>query len=426
MTRTLERRLADYAKQLDLASGQPSTHLGVKQLPPRSPASAPLRGAWRRRAAAMVAVAATVIAATVAVRITADDGQRVDTDRAGTPTDSATRDLATAPGFFSTQGTADEAVEAYLRDRLDRPAAEINVERMDPAEAPAPPGVGYRWSFATAVPGSGGIVILRRGPNDWWDIIEARSTSVSIGSAAHENGQFTVPYAGRLGPQLRLILQDIGDNVLAEATCSEEPCVATEDVPEIPIVVRLQLSSDGLPITFAEFRVDPLAPGDFATTTIEPNTIDLRDLAGSTAVRILKDILGDSATVLSVETFEPFEGGPATGTVTLETGTGATVDVDVECATAAQQCTLLGLSSPGFTVSEGLGIPVATPAAGELTITRLRDFDPNDPIPPVGEVVDTVRVEAGHPINVDPTDASWLRMDLLTDDGRILRYLRPL
>jgi hypothetical protein len=35
------------------------------------------------------------------------------------------------------------------------------------------------------------------------------------------------------------------------------------------------------------------------------------------------------------------------------------------------------------------------------------------------------RVEAGVPFVADLVESSWLRMDLVTDDGRILRYLRP-
>lgn len=432
MTRTLERRLADFAKELDAASERASSAVGYPPLPEALPVGlAASRPSWRRRTAAMTAVAAALLAVVVTVRFAGDERGSVNTDPADAPTESLVRDPATAPGFFSTQGTAEGVVQAYLVDRLNRPVEEIRIERLVPPAGPAAPGVGYRWSLVSAAPASGGTVVLRRGPNDWWDIVEAQSAGVSIDMAARHEGGMTVKFSGPDGAELRLILQDIGDNILSESTCSDGPdghCTlieGIEEIPEIPVVVRLQLIQAGLPVTFAELRVDPRSTDDFTTTTLEPGTIDLSDLAGSAATRFM-EALGDSSTVESIEASEPFGGGPATGTVSLVTSSGATVEVDVQCDIAGEQCTVLGLSSPGFRFIEGDSAEVTVPVGGFLTITGLGAFDPTAATLPNGEVMlADARVEAGVPLVADLVESSWLRMDLVTDEGRILRYLRP-
>lgn len=426
MTRTLERRLADFAKELDAASERASSAVGYPPLPEALPVGlAASRPSWRRRTAAMTAVAAALLALVVTVRFAGDERGSVNTDPADAPTESLVVDPATAPGFFSTQGTADGAVQAYLVDRLNRPVEEIRIERLVPPAGPAAPGVGYRWSLVSATPASGGTVVLRRGPNDWWDIIEAQSAVVSIDMAGRHEGEMTVEYSGPDGAELRLILQDIGDNILAESTCSAGQCTPIEEIPEIPVVLRLQLIQAGLPATFAELRVDPRSTDEFTTTTLEPGTIDVSDLAGAAATRIM-DTLGDPSTVESIETSEPFGGEPATGTVSVVTSSGATVAVDVQCDIAGEQCTVLGLSSPGFRVTERGSAEVTAPVAGFLTITGLGAFDPTAATLPNGEVMlADARVEAGVPLVADLVESSWLRMDLVTDEGRILRYLRP-
>lgn len=428
MIRTLERRLADFAKELDAASERATSAVGYSPLPEALPVGlAASRPSWRRRTAAMTAVAATLLAVVVTVRFAGDERGAVNTDPADAPTESLVVDPATAPGFFSTQGTAESAVRAYLVDRLNRSAEEIRIERLVPPAGPAPPGVGFRWSLVTAAPASGGTVVLRRGPNDWWDIVEAQSAGVSINMAGRHEGEMTVEYSGPDGAELRLILQDIGDNILAESTCSDGQCTPIEELPEIPVVLRLQLTEAGLPATFAELRVDPRSTAEFTTTTLQPGTIDLSDLAGAAATRIM-DALGDSSTVESIETSEPFGGGPATGTVSLVTSSGATVEVDVQCGIDlhGRQCTVLGLSSPGFRVIEGDGAEVTSPVGGSLTITGLGAFDPTADALPDGEVMlADARVEAGVPLVADLVESSWLRMDLVTDEGGTLRYLRP-
>lgn len=433
MTRTLERRLADFAKELDAASERASSAVGYPPLPKALPVGlAASRPSWRRRTAAMTAVAAALLAVVVTVRFAGDERGSVNTDPADAPTESLVVDPTTAPGFFSTQGTAEGAVQAYLVDRLNRPVEEIRIERLVPPAGPAAPGVGYRWSLVSAAPASGGTVVLRRGPNDWWDIIEAQSAVVSIDMAGRHEGEMTVEYSGPDGAELRLIFQDIGDNILAESTCSEGPdghCTSIKDIeeiPEIPVVVRLQLIQAGLPVTFAELRVDPRSTDDFTTTTLQSGTIDLSDLAGSAATQFMDEALEDPSTVESIETSEPFGGGPATGTVSLVTSSGATVEVDVQCDIAGEQCTVLGLSSPGFRVIEGDSAEVTAPVGGLLTITGLGAFDPTAATLPNGEVMlADARVEAGVPLVADLVESSWLRMDLVTDEGRILRYLRP-
>jgi hypothetical protein len=427
MTRTLERRLADFAKELDAASERASRAVGYRPLPEALPVGlAASRPSWRRRTAAMTAVAAALLVVVAMVRFAGDERGSVNTDPADAPTESLVVDPATAPGFFSTQGTAEGAVQAYLVDRLDRPVEEIRIERLVPPAGPAAPGVGFRWSLVSAAPTSGGTVVVRRGPNDWWDIVEAQSAGVSIDMAARHAGEMTVEYSGPDGAELRLILQDIGDNILAESTCSDGHCTSIEEVPEVPVVLRVQLIQAGLPVTFAELRVDPRSTDDFTTTTLAPGAIDLSDLAGSAATQFMGEVLGDPSTVESIETSEPFGGGPATGTVSLVTSSGATVEVDVQCDVAGEQCTVLGLSSPGFRVNEGDRAEVTSPVGGFLTITGLGDFDPTAATLPDGEVMlaDT-RVEAGVPLVADLVESSWLRMDLVTDEGRILRYLRP-
>jgi hypothetical protein len=426
MTRTLERRLADFAKELDAASERASSAVGYPPLPEALPVGlAASRPSWRRRTAAMTAVAAALLAVVVTVRFAGDERGSVNTDPADAPTESLVVDPATAPGFFSTQGTAEGAVRAYLVDRLNRPVEEIRIERLVPPAGPAAPGVGYRWSLVSATPTSGGTVVLRRGPNDWWDIVEAQSAGVSIDRAGRHDGEMTVEYSGPDGAELRLILQDIGNNILAESTCSDGQCTSIEEIPEIPLVLRVALIQTGLPATFAELRVDPRSTDEFTTTTLEPGTIDLSDLAGAAATRIM-DALGDPSAVESIEASEPFGGGPATGTVSVVTSSGATVEVDVQCDVAGEQCTVLGLSSPGFRVIEGDSAEVTAPAGGFLTITGLGAFDPEAATLPNGEVMlADARVEAEVPLVADLGESSWLRMDLVTDEGRILRYLRP-
>lgn len=265
MTRTIEQRLVDYATALDAAVNERSSGNAVSSLERLAPASTRRdESPARRRIAAMAAAAAVVLIAFVAVVLAADDRDVVRTDPAAEPSVEPI-DPADAPGFFSQQGTADEVVATYLSNRLDVPVSSLKIERLEPEQGQSPTLVGFGWTFSSSAPG--GTVVLRAGPDDWWDVIEAFSDGLSVDSLSRADGSLTVAYSGPSGATMHLILQDIGDNILHETECSDTSCSFLREVPDVPVIVRLQLLDDaGRPITLEERRIDP-RPGSEAVTT---------------------------------------------------------------------------------------------------------------------------------------------------------------
>ena len=269
MTRALEDRLVDYAKQLEVATG----HLAADISDDHDPAfvldtARPAGGAWRRGAGAMAAAAAVVVAGVFAVSLAADR-DRVRTDPVDEPGEVQIDPLS-APGFFSRRGSPDDAVSAYLIDRLDTTADALIIQRLEPEDGQPAALIAYEWSYLEPITTSGGTVVLREGPDGWWDLVDAFSDGLSIDQMTRAEGAITVAYSGPAGADLRLLLQDIGDNVLEEQSCSTGQCSFSGDVPDIPIVVRLQLiDGDGQPVTLEERRIDPSNGPGVTTSTPE-------------------------------------------------------------------------------------------------------------------------------------------------------------
>lgn len=169
------------------------------------------------------------------------------------------------------------------------------------------------------------------------------------------------------------------------------------------------------------------APHDATTgaqskPTSRPPGMTLSRAASEAAERFMQEAVGDRSTTQSVQTITSNGSGPDSATIRVQTTSGAFVDAEVECDTTTMDCRVLGVASPGFSVSQGAGYAVITaPVAGRLTVTLVGEATMS-----IFEVIlDGVRVEQDQTLRVPVADSGWLRIDLVGDDGKTLRYLRP-
>lgn len=160
-----------------------------------------------------------------------------------------------------------------------------------------------------------------------------------------------------------------------------------------------------------------LAEPDPTTTSVRPEhrfVAEEGETASDLAQRLMSDVLGDPATVVSEEA----DGGETI--VTMETASGAPVRATFFNPGTGTQLRLL--ASPGLSAEEANGLFMEVPEPGAVTVTGY-DF----PLNPPGEtmVADLPVEQPGRVGPIDIPESSWLRLAVATSTGSVLHYLAP-
>lgn len=166
---------------------------------------------------------------------------------------------------------------------------------------------------------------------------------------------------------------------------------------------------------------DGTADSEQAIERADPGAVDGPHIGGQgesakdLAERVLADLLDDPAVAVSATDTDR-----RTTVVRLETSTGAVVDVTVLADPRRNRNVLLELDSPGLSIDEGERA-ITVPEPGTLTVTGYDGGFTGE-----GEVmIDRLEVEDPGPVGpLDLVESSWLRIDLRTEDGRILYLLQ--
>lgn len=138
--------------------------------------------------------------------------------------------------------------------------------------------------------------------------------------------------------------------------------------------------------------------------------------AEDVAERFMSDVLGAPSVTVGVTDTDG-----RTSVVRMETSTGAIVEATVVANPALQRTVLQTITSAGLSFSESDGPQITVPEPGLLTIIGY-DGAFTEP----GEImIDRLPVsEAGVVGPLDLVESSWLRIDFVTPDGRVLHDVR--
>jgi hypothetical protein len=141
------------------------------------------------------------------------------------------------------------------------------------------------------------------------------------------------------------------------------------------------------------------------------------DSAKDVAERFTREVFGVEYVTVDAQDFE------GVTEVTME-GENTVLVADVTFDGSLGVHRLLSLRHPEVTFAPRLsdGFYVVTPTSGQLTVTTYGGRDRFDPS--TAEEVLTTRIEDAGPQHgpYELPEHSWLRMDLVADDGRVLRY----
>jgi hypothetical protein len=388
----------------------------------------PIDGGRRRPRWVPLAAAAAVLAlvVTAGALLAGGDRSEVDTTPAdSTPTvpDGGVLPTPLQPGvdlLYTAEGTPEEVAAGYLDDRLDG-LANVDVgptiaegdlvivawRTFEQPEPTAPRRTMYEGTIvlhpAQATDGeddAGGST---------WHVADA-STQGLVWEYSRDGRriQGTVTSSGADEVVVRLV-DDTGAE-LERPRLDGDACTGCErrfevDVPDGVVDLRIQ-HVGGTWLSITEMRV-----GGSAT---EPDPSgDLMASADQAARAFVEEQLGDEIVNSSGSIDEPWG---KRATVVVETGSGATLEVHLQGGSGVRWIIVEVLS--GISVyEEGGGIVVTSPAGGELVATLLDG--PSDP----RQTLPAVQVEAETPVRIDAVESAWLRIDVATDDGPVLRYL---
>ena len=215
-------------------------------------------------------------------------------------------------------------------------------------------------------------------------------------------------------------------------TTSVDTVISTsEALPSVRVALRLEDAVGDLERMCRRNRDDETVPTPTTTTLpgadVSPSLPEVvlsepGESAREVVERVMRVVLDDAAETTGVENTTS-----RTRTVTLESTTGSVVEASVVIDDQGRYV-FERLATPGFVIDTSAGVALDVPESGHLTIIEYdAGLQPGETLTDLPDANEGSRLEITFPED-DPgpgSDSSWLRADLVTEDGRVLRYLAP-